>query len=152
MLAWSFRVGVCTVRNCIPNTNLAQPNETEWKKLHGKHVHIKCPPKTWSLYFSFLVLYYLLHVLVHRYNFTAVDIGAYGSQSGGGVLKCSGFGNKILDVSINIPKPTQLPNSAIKFQYYNIDTNKPYLIYLFTIRSKLYNLPFSTSNFKIELK
>ncbi|XP_049317561.1 uncharacterized protein LOC125780088 [Bactrocera dorsalis] len=150
MLAWAFRVGVSTIGKILLETSaaiwdelsgiyLAQPNEHEWREIadsfyiktgmphvvgavDGKHVQIKCPRKSGSLYFNnkqyFSIV--LLAVCDSKYTFTAVDIGAYGSQSDGGALKISGFGNRILNGTMNLPEAENLPRSATKFPFYYV--------------------------------
>lgn len=150
MLAWAFRVGVSTVGKIIVETcaaiwnelsgiYLAQPNENEWREIadsfyiktgmphvvgavDGKHVQIKCPRKSGSMYFNYKQYFsiILLAVCDSKYTFTAVDIGAYGSQSDGGVLKVSGFGKRILNGTMNLPEAENLPGSEIKFPFYYV--------------------------------
>lgn len=60
----------------------------------------------------------LLAVCDSNYTFTLVDVGAYGSQSDGGVLKNSEFGKKILTNTLNTPPPKKLPGSDTFFPYF----------------------------------
>lgn len=53
-----------------------------------------------------------------NYTFTAVDIGAYGSQSDGGVLWTSEFGRKLFTNELSLPKSKPLRNSLLDFPYY----------------------------------
>ena len=50
-----------------------------------------------------------------NYTFTTVDIGAHGSQSDGGVLWHSGFGQRLLSVNLNLPEDSYLPGTLTKF-------------------------------------
>lgn len=62
--------------------------------LEGKHFTIQAPAKSGSLYFNhkktFSVV--LLALVDAHYNFTAIDVGAYGKNSDGGIFATSGLG------------------------------------------------------------
>jgi len=45
------------------------------------------------------------------YNFTTIDVGAYGKQSDGGIFKGSTLGKKLSDGSLNICEPRALPGT-----------------------------------------
>lgn len=138
-LSYSFRVGVSTICEVIRDTccviwNQLQPQllpvleEEELKTISkdflqlwslpncigaidGKHVIMQAPCNTGSLYFSYKKSFsiILLAVCDAQYNFMYVDIGAYGSQSDGGVLNNSSFGKKLFSKELNIPPPQELP-------------------------------------------
>lgn len=140
-LAWSFRMGASTVREIIIEvcdvlwkvlspTYMTQLNTVDWKmvadefhskwqmpnclgSIDGKHVQIKCPPKSGSKYYNYKGHFsiVLLGVCDANYVFTAVDVGAYGSQSDGGIFRNAEFGKKVLHNLLNVPGPTKLPNS-----------------------------------------
>ena len=65
----------------------------------GKHINIKSPPQSGSLYFNYKKFYciVLLAACNHRYEFTIVEVGAYGSESDSGVLGRSEFGRSLDD-------------------------------------------------------
>jgi hypothetical protein len=140
-LSYSFRVGVTTVCNIIRETcselwsNLLErvlkvPTQgellkisknfgTKWSlpncvgAIDGKHIIIQAPYNSGSLFFNYKKTFsiVLLAVCDDKYFFTYVDIGAHGSESDGGVLNKSTFGRKLLDNSLNLPPPQELPNS-----------------------------------------
>lgn len=58
-----------------------------------------------------------------NYNFKFVDVGDYGSQSGGGIFRNSAFGKKIINNELDLPPPEHLPNSEVTFPYYFLDDN-----------------------------
>ncbi|KAJ8929490.1 hypothetical protein NQ314_017822 [Rhamnusium bicolor] len=60
----------------------------------------------------------LLIALCDQYKFTYVDIGAYGSQSDGGILKYSVFGKKLINDNLNIPKGKIMQNTNISVPLY----------------------------------
>ncbi|XP_031345851.1 protein ANTAGONIST OF LIKE HETEROCHROMATIN PROTEIN 1-like isoform X1 [Photinus pyralis] len=141
-LSYSFRVAVPTICNIIRETCLVlwnvlfpivlkTPNEEMLKKfekefctkwslpncvgaIDGKHVTIQAPYKSGSTFFNYKKNFsiVLLGVCNADYMFTYVDIGAYGSQSDGGVLNQSQFGQKLSTNSLNLPSPKLLPVSS----------------------------------------
>lgn len=74
----------------------------------------------------------LLGICDANYSFTAVDIGAFGSQSDGGVLTYSEFGRKLTENKLGFPPDSVLPNSHATFPYYLVGDAafplKPYLM------------------------
>lgn len=50
-----------------------------------------------------------------NYKFIAVDIGAYGRESDGGVLRNSVFLKKLQQNQLNIPDDVELPNTNEAF-------------------------------------
>lgn len=64
------------------------------------------------------------HILMdacgNNYSFTFVVVGAYGSQSDGGVFRNSKFGRMLESNEINLLRPICLPGSAQKFPSYFI--------------------------------
>ena len=53
-----------------------------------------------------------------KYCFTYVDIGAYGSQSDGGIFKQSEFGYRLNNNLLPLPPPHPLPQTTIPIPYY----------------------------------
>ncbi|XP_055910546.1 putative nuclease HARBI1 [Eupeodes corollae] len=147
-LAWSFRMGASTVRKIIVETCMVfwdvlspiympELNQSDWKKISkefgerwnmpncvgsidGKHIEIKCPPNSGSKYINYKGYFsiVLLGVCDANYTFSAVDVGAYGSQSDAGIFRNCEIGKKILTNSINFPPLENLPNSQKKVPYY----------------------------------
>lgn len=109
------------------------PTEEMWKKiandfhqlwnfpncigaLDGKHVMIQAPPNSGSLYFNYKKTFsvVLLALVDAHYNFIAVDIGAYGKNSDGGIFANSNLGKAIMNGSLNVPANSTLPNTNIE--------------------------------------
>lgn len=74
----------------------------------------------------------LLAVCDADYTFTMVDVGAYGSQSDGGILKNSLFGQRMEQDDLNFPKADYLPGTNIKMEYFVVGDEafplKPYIM------------------------
>lgn len=122
--------------NCLQNIHIPPPTSGLFKKIaqdfyakcgfphcigskDGKHIRIKCPSNSGSLYFNYKHFFSinLLAVTDANYKFITVDIGAYGKDSDGGVLSNSKFQKCIENESFNIPKEETLPNSNIIVPY-----------------------------------
>ncbi|KAB0790682.1 hypothetical protein PPYR_14874 [Photinus pyralis] len=88
--------------------------------IDGKHINIQAPARSGSLFYNYKHNFsvVLLAVCDSKYRFTFVDIGAYGSQSDGGVLKNSVFGKCLEESTLKIPKPTSLPSSEVVLPYF----------------------------------
>lgn len=81
--------------------------------LDGTHVVIQKPAGSGSLFFNYKGTFsiVLLALVDHHYNFIAVDVGAYGSNSDGGIFSNSNLG-KSLDAGIlHVPPPAPLPDA-----------------------------------------
>lgn len=144
----TFKMGLSTVRKIVLDTceviwdvlcsiYISLPNTHEWEKIaddfgniwnlpncvgaiDGKHVSIRCPPNSGSMYYNYKGDYsiVLLALCDGNYTFTAIDIGAYGSASDGGVLWHSEFGKRLFAGKIGFPKEKKLKNSSVEFPYY----------------------------------
>ncbi|KAH6928054.1 hypothetical protein HPB50_011007 [Hyalomma asiaticum] len=140
-IALSFRVGISTAREAVQETCVAlwsrlkpmympKPKTETWLHIaegfsrtwqfpncigavDGKHIQIKCPPNSGSMYFNYKGTYsiVLLAVVDSDYKFVIVDVGAYGKQSDGGVLEQSKFGRRLEDGKLYLPRDLDLPNT-----------------------------------------
>ncbi|XP_072171433.1 uncharacterized protein [Diadema setosum] len=81
--------------------------------IDGKHVIVQSPPNSGSIFYNYKGTYsqVLLALVDHDYCFTAVDIGAYGSQSDGGIFAASELGKSLNNGRFPFPNPTSLPEA-----------------------------------------
>ena len=149
-LAWNYRIGISTCCQIINETcqaiwdalheeYLPVPDENEYKRIayffnelwnlpncvgaiDGKHVVIQAPSNSGSQFFNYKKTHsiVLMAVCNAQYCFTHVDIGAYGSQSDGGIFRNSEFGRRLTNDLLPLPQPASLPQSEIPVPYYFI--------------------------------
>ncbi|XP_018404639.1 PREDICTED: uncharacterized protein LOC108781195, partial [Cyphomyrmex costatus] len=148
-VALAYRVGESTAHIIVKETcsiianvlipiYMKHPTEEEWIEISrdflelwnlpncvgaidGKHITIQAPPNSGSMYFNYKKTYsiVLMAACNARYKFTLFDVGAYGSESDGGILSRSDFGRSLYAGTLNIPGViARLPESDIKLPYY----------------------------------
>lgn len=141
-VALAYRVGESTAHMIVKETctilvqvlipiYMKPPTEVEWKEIcsdflrlwnlpncvgaiDGKHITIQAPPNSGSMYFNYKKTFSLVLMAVcdARYRFMLFDVGAYGSDSDGGILSRSAFGKAIYEATLNLPRGTaRLPGS-----------------------------------------
>lgn len=83
--------------------------------IDAKHVRIKCPKNSGSLYFSYKEFYsiVMLAIVYTDLKFVAIDVGSYGREADAGVYLKSSFGRKIINNEFNIPPSQTLPQTNI---------------------------------------
>lgn len=87
--------------------------------LDGKHVGIRRPAKSGSMYYNYKGFYSIvLMALVNaKKEFIMIDVGAKGRISDGGVLFYTKFWEMYQQNNLNLPEPSALPNTRQKFPY-----------------------------------
>jgi len=72
----------------------------------GKHIVIECPVNSGSNFFNYKGTYsiVLLALVDDNYNFTCIDIGAYGSMSDAGIFNKSALKKAIEENLLDIPE------------------------------------------------
>ncbi|XP_065325508.1 uncharacterized protein LOC135932116 [Pelmatolapia mariae] len=138
-IAYSFRVGVSTVSQIIPQVAtaiwdclvddfMAVPSTADWRSiaegfqerwnfplccgaLDGKHVQMKAPPNSGSMFHNYKGTFsiVLLAVVDARYRFRIIDVGGYGRTSDGGILANSTFGQALRAGTLHLPPDQPLP-------------------------------------------
>ncbi|XP_036322524.1 protein ALP1-like [Rhagoletis pomonella] len=149
----AFKIGLSTMKEIVGETcdvlweilgpvYLSVPLKDEWKRIatdfylmwdlpncigaiDGKQINIFCPSNSGSLFYNYKGTYsiVLLAVCDANYTFTGIDIGAYGSQSDGGILWNSGFGKLLYNGKLDLPENSILPDTDISFPHYFVGDN-----------------------------
>ncbi|KAL8567149.1 hypothetical protein ACOMHN_033051 [Nucella lapillus] len=88
--------------------------------IDGKHVAIKAPPNSGSVYFNYKEFnsIILLGVADALYRFVWYDVGANGRNNDAGLLSCTSLAQALEENTLNMPAPRHLPNrDTIKVPY-----------------------------------
>ena len=142
-LAFHFRVGVSTVSGvidettrtiwgCLPERYMPIPSEELFLKcehefrrkwnfpncfgcVDGKHFRIRNPDHAGSMYHNYKQFFSIMLQGLADANckFIAIDVGAYGRQSDGGIFRDSSLGRCLDDGSLDIPPPRALTNTDV---------------------------------------
>ncbi|XP_039968639.1 uncharacterized protein LOC126764445 [Bactrocera neohumeralis] len=130
----SFDITIFVTRNFVSIIGMVISTEVLWTKLGAVYVSelneedfkqisqdfFRCPPKSGSQFFCYkkFVSIVLLAVCDARYWFTYIDIGAYGSQSDGGIFQVSRLGKRLLDHILPISPAKNLPNTQLQTPHF----------------------------------
>ncbi|XP_067632103.1 uncharacterized protein [Eurosta solidaginis] len=121
-IAWSHKIGKSTVRMIVLETceaiwqtlspiYLSEPTEQQYKDITTDFSQMWIMP---NCFFSIV----LLAACDAKYKFTAVSVGAYGSQSDGGIFHATKFGEDLLENRLPLPPDTPLPLSSQPFPHF----------------------------------
>ncbi|XP_024083015.1 protein ANTAGONIST OF LIKE HETEROCHROMATIN PROTEIN 1-like isoform X2 [Cimex lectularius] len=161
-ISFSYRMGHSTVQSIVTETCRAiveglmsevmpEPSEEDWKRISqdfkgywnfpncigavdGKHVSIQAPPKSGSQFFNYKKIFsvVLLGLFDANYNFIAVDVGAYGKSSDGGIWARSNIGKAFESGNFSVPGPVLLPGTSIELPHIIVADEafqlKPYIM------------------------
>lgn len=113
---------------------------TEWNFpncigcIDGKHIRIKCPPNSGSMYFNYKQYYSIVLQAVAdaNYKFICIDVGSYGKQSDGGIFANSSLFHHLENNSLHVPESKPLPGTDIILPHVLLGDEayplKPYLM------------------------
>ncbi|XP_043469400.1 protein ALP1-like isoform X2 [Leptopilina heterotoma] len=148
--------------------NISNEFERKWNfpnclgAIDGKHIRIKKPPGSGSLFFNYKKYYsFVLMALCDAdYRFTWIDVGDYGSLNDSSVFNASGFGQELAEGRYPLPHPKCLPGSNESIPYFFIGDEafglRLYLMRPFSRRNvtldaqKLFNYCLSHARMSIE--
>lgn len=90
--------------------------------IDGRHVRIRRPDGTGSLYFNYKKFYSIVlqAVVDARYKFISIDVGGYGHQHDATTYRNSSFYEALQNKTIKIPEDDELPKSRIQLPYFLI--------------------------------
>ena len=147
-----FQCEVILTPTCLDDwKHIAERFSTKWQFHHclgaldGKHVAIKCPPESGSVYHNYRGFFsiILLALVDADYKFIWADVGANGSTSDCSIFNRSALRAGIEAETLNIPDPDPLPQD---------DKDTPYFIVgddAFPLRLRLMK-PFSKRDMTVE--
>ncbi|TDH01504.1 hypothetical protein EPR50_G00181260 [Perca flavescens] len=179
-LSFLFRMGVSTIRQIVPETchaiyqvlrekYLKCPDTAhDWQQvssgfmsqwnfpnclgaLDGKHVNIRPPPVTGSIYYVALV--------DSSYRFLYVDVGCNGRISDGGGSRGCTLADALVNRTTNIPAPAPLPGSDQLAPYCIVADKafpltdyllKPYVNRRLTVEQRIFNYRLSRARTVVE--
>ncbi len=141
-MAFNFKMGRSTIASIVRETcivlwdallptEMPEPTEEKWVAIadqffknanfpncigavDGKHIRIKCPANSGSLYFNYKKYYSVILMAVAdvNYSFIMVDIGSYGRLGDSGVFKESAMGKRLYREQLNLPPERPLPGTS----------------------------------------
>lgn len=87
--------------------------------IDGKHIVIQAPAGSGSLYFNYKKTYsvVLLALVDAEYRFIAVDVGAYGKNSDGGIFNDSNIGKRLRNGTFGMPENRPLSENSHPLPY-----------------------------------
>ncbi|XP_008213174.1 putative nuclease HARBI1 [Nasonia vitripennis] len=88
--------------------------------IDGRHVRIKRPNSSGSLYFNYKKLYSIVlpAIVDAKYKFICIDVGGYGHQHDATTLRNSTFYAALKDKTIELPEEDELPKSRKYLPYF----------------------------------
>lgn len=92
--------------------------------IDGKHVKLRAPANSGSLYFNYKKGFstVMLAVSDARHRVVYVSVGSFGRESDGGIFDRSDFGSSLRNAAnpLDLPAPSDLPGTAVTMPHYFI--------------------------------
>lgn len=101
----------------------------------GKHIAIRAPPKSGTQFYNYKKHFsiVLLGICDTKYKFLYFNVGAYGSESDGGIFRNSAIGEAFENGAIPLPNPRAVNGSNFPLPYFLVgDAAFPLKKYLMT--------------------
>ena len=103
--------------------NIALRFEKKWNFPHsigaidGKHINMQAPARSGSFLFNYKRSHYIILMAVCNtdYQFSFIDVGDTGRNSGGGVFANRAIGDEIQQNLLNIPQPESISTQTSIF-------------------------------------
>lgn len=121
-----------TMKNCLlpifipsPSKEILIEKEVEfWNKwqfpnvvaaIDGKHIRLKCPKKSGSLFFNYKEYFSLVLLAFVDANckFLIIDVGSYGKEGDSGIFNKTAIGQQIVQGLFSFPEDKALPGTDI---------------------------------------
>lgn len=105
--------------------NMAEDFLTKWGFPHclgsidGKHITIKCPPGSGSMFYCYKSKYsiVLMAVVDANYKFVFVDVGSYGKDADSTIFEATTFARLLRNGQLNLPNPQPLQGETDSLPY-----------------------------------
>lgn len=87
--------------------------------IDGKHVRIKCPSHSGSMFYNYKNYFSIVLQAVAdaNYKFITTDVGGYGKQSDGGTFRSSSLFRLMESGGLHIPPDSTLPSTDVVVPY-----------------------------------
>lgn len=81
--------------------------------IDGKHIRLKSPPNSGTMFFNYKKFFSIVLQAISdaKCKFIAIEVGSYGKQSDGGILKSSALFKLMESGELNIPPDASLPET-----------------------------------------
>lgn len=118
--------------------------------IDGKHIRIKCPKSTGSIYHNFKGYFSVVMQAIAdaNYRFIAIEVGAYGKQNDGGTFADSNVYQRLEANNLGIPQNENIPSTDISAPFVLLGDDayplkryllKPYSRQRLTVEERVFN-------------